>query len=84
MNTPLTTLEQQRAYLRRLEEGWAAASADQAETSRNLTDAERWRIADELQQFAEMFPSPPPPEIPHEEHGMVQMQRYFMKMHRQK
>jgi len=80
MNTRPVTPEQQRDYIRRLQEGWDAASADQVETARNLTESERWHIADELQRFAEMFPASPQPEVDPEEHGMVQLQRYFTKM----
>ncbi len=81
---PSLTLEQQRDYIKRLQVGWEAASANQAEAARNHTDEERWQIAEELQQFAEMFPSPPSPEIDPGGHGLVQQQRIFMKLHRRK
>lgn len=81
MKTPLT-LEQQRDYIRRLQIGWAAASASQKEEMRNLSEVEKWGIAKELQEFAQMFPSPPGREIDPQEHGLVKQQRAFMKAHR--
>ena len=76
------TLEQQRDYVRRLQRGWAAASADQIDAARKRSEGDKWKVADDLQQFAELFPSPSPSSIEPEEHGLVKQQRLFMRIHR--
>jgi hypothetical protein len=46
----LLGIDQQRDYVRRLQLGWTAASVSQLNA---LTEAERFRILDELTQFSE-------------------------------
>lgn len=80
MDTPPRTLEVQRELLRRREEGWRKANEIQAEEARNRTEAEKWAVADELQQAADSLTDRH--EIPKgnpDEHGLVVQQRIFAR-----
>jgi hypothetical protein len=77
------TIDQQRDYIRRLEEGWKAANDDQAAGARARSEAEKWAVADELQQMSDSLThrhQPPPAD--ESGNGLVEQQRLFMKLSR--
>ena len=71
------TIEEQRAYLRRCEIGWKAATDGQAAEARARTDEEKWDFADRL-----LSDWPHVQKRPSEISGLVEQQRLLMKLHR--
>jgi hypothetical protein len=71
------TIAQQRDYVRRLAEGWKAASDGQIAAARARTDEEKWTFADCL-----LSDRPQLRKGPSEISGLVEQQRLFMKLRR--
>lgn len=77
------TIEQQRDYVRRLQEGWKAASEDQAASARARNETDKFLIADDLQQMSDSIRDRHNlPETDASTHGLVEQQRYFAKLAR--
>ena len=71
------TIDQQRDYVRRLEEGWKAATDGQVADARKRTDEEKWDVADGL-----LSDWPHVRKEPSRISGLVEQQRLLMKLHR--
>jgi hypothetical protein len=77
MNRPPLTFEEQKDYVRRYVEGCETASRMQEEEARGRSDEEKWAAANRLLA-----------DWAHVRHrrtdtsGLVEQQRYFMKLHR--
>jgi hypothetical protein len=71
------TIDEQRAYLRRCEIGWKAASDGQIAEARARTDEEKWEFADRLLSNRPAVAAEPSPIS-----GLVEQQRLLMKLHR--
>ena len=69
------TVEQQRDYVRRLAEGWRAASADQVATVRARTEEEAWNAANRL-----LNDWPDVCKQRTDTSGLVEQQRLFRKL----
>jgi alkanesulfonate monooxygenase SsuD/methylene tetrahydromethanopterin reductase-like flavin-dependent oxidoreductase (luciferase family) len=69
------TIAQQRDYVRRLAEGWKAASADQVATVRARTEEEAWNAADRL-----LNDWPDVCKRRTDTSGLVEQQRLFRKL----
>lgn len=72
------TIAQQKDYVRRLVEGWTAAKADQIETARQRTPAERWVAADRLMKGAQVFDEKR--TLRRASSGLIEQQRLFAKL----
>ena len=80
---PILTREQQKDYARRFAEGCRFATDMQALEASERTEAERWRIADELLQDVDFERANRLSECESlEEHGLVIQQRRFMQLRR--
>ena len=72
------TIEQQKDLVRRMSAGCRFGSEMQEQDARLRTDAEKWRIADELMQ--EMNPAQQFTEADAETDGMTLQQQRFLKL----
>lgn len=77
MKSAPLTLDQQRDYIRRLAEGWKAATDGQAAEARARNDEEKWDVADRL-----LSDWPQVRKAPSEISGLVEQQRLFLKLRR--
>lgn len=80
MNPPALTIEQQRDYVRRMEEGWRAAKADQMRTVQNRTADEAWAAMERVLGGPQAFT--PERALRRASSGLVEQQRLFGKLHR--
>lgn len=80
---PALTFEQQKDYARRFADGCRFGSDMQALEASQRTEAEKWRIADELMQGVEIERANRLSACESiEEHGLVIEQRRFMQLRR--
>ena len=80
MNPPPLTIEQQKDYVRRMEEGWRAAKADQMRTVQQRTAAEAWDAMERVLGGPQAFT--PERARRRASSGLVEQQRLFGKLHR--
>lgn len=80
MNPPPLTIEQQRDYVRRLEEGWRMAKADQMRTVQTRTAAEAWEAMERVLGGTPEFT--PERARRRASSGLVEQQRLFGQLHR--
>jgi hypothetical protein len=78
MQKPTMTIEQQRDYIRRLQEGWEAASEDQIERARKRTEQQSWIVANRL-----LMDWPHVRKRRTNTSGLVEQQNFFKKLHAQ-
>jgi hypothetical protein len=75
------TPEQQSAYVRAWKKNGPLLEELRYDEARRMSDAQKWAAVEAVQGFAELYPSPRPPAIEPEEHGLVEQQRWFRRLH---